>query len=190
MLIINILRLIKRYGIRVLFDGRLQFRLQNVNSFLSINSRFDYDYVEDVKIERGVLISDWCLIGVCNRDKSNRISSLSIGEGTYIGEFNNIRATGGHIVIGKYCNISQHCSLIASNHSIERSQNISAQPWDEQRIGITLGDDVWIGANSVILPGVTIGRGAVIGAGAVVTKDIPEYAIAVGNPARVIKYRE
>lgn len=80
--------------------------------------------------------------------------------------------------------------MIASNHSIERSQNISAQPWDEQRIGITLGDDVWIGANSVILPGVTIGRGAVIGAGAVVTKDIPEYAIAVGNPARVIKYRE
>lgn len=99
MLIINILRLIRRYGIRVLFDGRLQFRLQNIDSFLSINSRFDYNYVEDVKIERGVLISDWCLIGVCNRDISNRISSLSIGEGTYIGEFNNIRATGGHMLL-------------------------------------------------------------------------------------------
>ena len=53
-----------------------------------------------------------------------------------------------------------------------------------------MGDDVWIGTNSVVLPGVTIGKGAVIGAGTVVTKDIPEYAIAVGNPARVIKYRE
>ena len=51
MFIINILRLIKRYGIKVLFDGRLQFRLQNVDSFLSINSRFDYDNVEDVRIE-------------------------------------------------------------------------------------------------------------------------------------------
>jgi len=188
--VIRGLRLLKRYGVSSLFDGRFKFRLQNIDSYLSSKSKYEYDFIEDVAIEKGVRISDWCLIGVCNRDKSNRISSLSIGEGTYIGEFNNIRATGGHIVIGKYCNISQHCSLIASNHSIERSQNISAQPWDEQRIGITLGDDVWIGANSVILPGVTIGRGAVIGAGAVVTKDIPEYAIAVGNPARVIKYRE
>jgi acetyltransferase-like isoleucine patch superfamily enzyme len=54
---------------------------------------------------------------------------------------------------------------------------------------IKVGDDVWIGGNSVILPGVTIGKGAVIGAGSVVTKDIPENAIAVGNPAKVVKYR-
>ena len=51
------------------------------------------------------------------------------------------------------------------------------------------GDDVWIGTRVIILPGVTIGKGVIIGAGAIVTKDIPEYAIAVGNPARVIKYR-
>lgn len=190
MFIHDILRLLKRHGLKGIFDRRLRFRLRNIDSFLSEKSKYEYDFIEDVAIEKGVRISDWCLIGVCNRDKSNRLSSLHIGEGAYIGEFNNIRATGGSIVIGRHCNISQHCSLIASNHSIAKGLNISAQPWDERRTGITLGDDVWIGANSVVLPGVTIGKGAVIGAGAVVTKDIPEYAIAIGNPARVIKYRE
>ena len=186
----RLLRILKRYGVRSLFDGRLKLRLRNIDSFLSMKSRFDYDYIDDVQIGSGVLISDWCLIGVCNRDKKIRNSRLIVGEGTFIGEFNNIRATGGEIKIGKYCNISQHCSLVASNHSIAKDKYISEQPWDETRTGIVLGDDVWIGANSVVLPGVTIGRGAVIGAGSVVTKDIPEYAIAVGNPAKVIKYRE
>ena len=55
---------------------------------------------------------------------------------------------------------------------------------------IVIGDDVWISANVTILKGVKIGNGAVIGAGAVVIKDVPEYAIAVGNPARVVKYRK
>jgi len=55
---------------------------------------------------------------------------------------------------------------------------------------VIIGDDVWIGCNVVILPGTTIGSHAVIGAGAVVTKDIPEYAVVVGNPARIVKFRE
>lgn len=55
--------------------------------------------------------------------------------------------------------------------------------------GITIGHDVWIGANAIILSGVTIGTGAVIGAGAVVSKDIPPYGIAVGNPAQIVKMR-
>lgn len=55
--------------------------------------------------------------------------------------------------------------------------------------GITVKDDVWIGTNATILPGVTIGKGAIVGAGAVVTKDVPPYAIVGGVPAKVIKYR-
>lgn len=185
----RILRLLKRYGLSSLFDGRFKFRLRNIDSYLSNKSRYDYDYVEDVIIGKGSLISDWCLIGVCNRNKEKRNSRLVIGEGTFIGEYNNIRATGGEIIIGNYCNISQHCSLVASNHLTKKGVNISHQEWDEEKTGVIIGNDVWIGANSVILPGVKIEDGAVIGAGSIVTKNIPQNAIAVGNPAKVIKYR-
>ncbi|WP_140538245.1 DapH/DapD/GlmU-related protein [Mesorhizobium sp. B1-1-8] len=55
--------------------------------------------------------------------------------------------------------------------------------------GVTVGNDVWIGHGAIMLPGVAIGDGAVVGAGAVVTKDVPPYAIVVGSPAKVIRYR-
>jgi maltose O-acetyltransferase len=55
---------------------------------------------------------------------------------------------------------------------------------------VTIGDDVWIGTRVIILPGVNIGKGSIIGAGAVVTKDVPEYAVVAGVPAKVIKYRK
>lgn len=183
-----LLRVIKRYGVKSLCRN-LKFRVLNIDSYISINAKVDYDDIGNIKLGRGVRVESYTLLGVCSQDSRKPNSFLEIGSDTYIGEFNNIRATGGIIRIGNYCNISQHCSLIASNHSIAKHSNISSQPWDEVRMGITLGDDVWIGANSVVLPGVTIGTGAVIGAGSVVTKDIPEYAIAVGNPAKVIKYR-
>lgn len=189
-MIYDILRLIKRHGLKILLNDSLRFRCQNVNSNISPSAKIDFDLIGSIRLASGVKIGDYTLLGVCSQDKEKPNSFLEIGEGTFVGEFNNIRATGGRIVIGKYCNISQHCSLVASNHSIAKDKYISEQPWDETKTGIVLGDDVWIGANSVVLPGVTIGRGVVIGAGSVVTKDIPEYAIAVGNPAKVIKYRE
>lgn len=65
---------------------------------------------------------------------------------------------------------------------------INEQGWIAKPVIIC--DDVWVGANSVILPGITIGKGAVVGAGSVVTKDVPAYAIVMGNPAKIKKYRE
>lgn len=114
---------------------------------------------------------------------------LRIGQHTSIGEFNNIRASGGEIVIGNHCMISQFVSIIAANHSLDRGTYIRDQPWDQTETDVHIGDDVWVGVQAVILPGVTIGRGCVIGAGAVVTSDIPEYAIAVGVPAKVKGFR-
>ena len=63
------------------------------------------------------------------------------------------------------------------------------QPWVSQKAKVLIEDDVWIGANAVILPDVTIHKGAVVAAGAVVTKDVPAYAIVGGCPANVLKYR-
>ena len=66
---------------------------------------------------------------------------------------------------------------------------IKEQGWSKSNNFITIGDEVWIGAGSIILPGTTIGKGAGIGAGSIVPKDIPLNPIAHGNPAKVIKYR-
>ena len=117
-------------------------------------------------------------------------SHLSIGSRTYIGEGNNIRAGGGKITIGRNCLISQHVTIVASNHNIKLDQPINEQGWSKLNNFVNINDDVWIGAGSIILPGVTIGKGAVIAARSVVTKNIPEYAIAAGNPAKILKYRQ
>jgi len=114
---------------------------------------------------------------------------IIIGERTAINECNNLRAAGSDIRIGNFCQIAQFCTLVSINHETETSQYMTDTPLNTSRTAITIEDDVWIGANVVILPGVTIGRGAVIGAGAVVTKEVPPYAICVGNPARVLKVR-
>ena len=106
-----------------------------------------------------------------------------------IGEFNNIRASGGSIEIGEFCLISQFVSIIGSNHNIQKSEKIALQGWSKNRNFVKIGDDVWIGAHSVILPGVSIATGAVIAAGSVVSKDVDSYKIVAGNPAKVIGNR-
>ncbi|MBN2064241.1 MAG: acyltransferase [Sedimentisphaerales bacterium] len=92
------------------------------------------------------------------------------------------------IRIGSRCGIAANCQIFDSNGHELSFDNV------ENRINtagkskpINIEDDVWIGANSIILPGVTIGKGSVIGAGSVVTRKIPSMCIAAGNPARVIK---
>jgi carbonic anhydrase/acetyltransferase-like protein (isoleucine patch superfamily) len=115
---------------------------------------------------------------------------IIIGERVAINEYNNLRAAGGDIRIGNHCQIAQFCTLVASNHTVETAQYMIDAPWETSKVSIDIEEDVWIGANCVILPGVTIGRGAVIGAGAVVTKDVPAYSIYVGNPARFLRSRQ
>lgn len=113
---------------------------------------------------------------------------LEIGDSTYIGEANNLRAAGG-IRIGANCLISQGVSIISSNHSSKLGLPITEQPSRTDKKGVTIGDDVWIGTNSTILPGVTIGKGAIVAAGSVVTSSVREYTIVAGVPARFLKAR-
>jgi acetyltransferase-like isoleucine patch superfamily enzyme len=117
-------------------------------------------------------------------------SVLRIGRRTAIGEFSNIRASGSEIVIGDNCLLGQYVSIIGSNHAMARGQPIRDQPWNMTRVGVRIGDDVWIGTHAVILPGVEIGSGAVVAAGAIVTRDVPEYAVVAGMPATIRHYRE
>jgi acetyltransferase-like isoleucine patch superfamily enzyme len=145
------------------------------------------DKSAEINFGAGVQIGHGTFITAHTHDRMK--STLTVGEGTVINEYNNIRASGAVIAIGRYCQISQFCSLISTNHTIDTGEWMVQAPWDGQKHSITLGDDVWIGANSVVLPGVRIGRGAVIAAGSVVSKDVPEYAVVGGVPAKLIRHR-
>ncbi len=92
------------------------------------------------------------------------------------------------IVIGNDTLIAQHVFIIDSYHRTGRNELIRTQCGTKGAVKI--GNDVWIGEGAKILKGVTVGDGAIIGAGSVVTKDVPPYCIAVGVPAKVIKERK
>lgn len=148
-------------------------------------------------------------------DKGKPTVALTIGSGSYIvsANYENIEYRN-HVLIGKYTSIAHEIIFdVALNHNYKAASTYPFQYPDMlKQLGndyvenlkdakfpkkfpaknphqVIIGSDVWIGRGVMIMGGVTIGSGAVIGAGAVVAKNIPPYAIAVGNPARVIKYR-
>lgn len=103
--------------------------------------------------------------------------------------FNGMNIKGGGVIIGNYFHSGEDCLMISENHNYDKGKGI---PYDRTYIkkGIVIEDFVWMGSRVTVLPGVRIGEGAVIQAGAVVSSDIPPCAIAGGNPARVFKYRD
>jgi len=139
---------------------------------------------------------------------SDKKESIKIGKDTYIHPFCTLRAFKGYIHVGKECSlnpysaiygdggveignyvrIASHVVIVASEHNWE-DPNIPIHFQGIRSKGIKIGNDVWIGTHCVILDGVSIGNGAIVGAGAVVTKDVPPYSIVVGIPAKVIKKR-
>lgn len=141
----------------------------------------------NLKLGKGSHISELTYISVA--DESGAPSFLSIGEKTYIGQFNNMRCAGQKITIGSHCLISQGVSIIGSNHSVDKADLIQAQQSEIASGGVIIEDDVWIGCNAIILPGVCIAKGSVIAAGAVVTNDTSPYGIYAGIPARKINER-
>ena len=114
---------------------------------------------------------------------NNAVGDVIIGDHTRIGLHNTII---GPVMIGSHVNLAQGITVTALNHNFEDTE----KRIDEQGVStnpVTIGDDIWIGANAVILPGVSIGRHSVIAAGAVVTKDVPPHSLVAGVPAKIIR---
>ena len=114
---------------------------------------------------------------------NNAVGDVQIGDYTRIGLHNTII---GPVKIGHHVNLAQGITVTALNHNFDDTN----KRIDEQGVStnaVTIEDDVWIGANAVILPGVTIGNHCVVAAGAVVTKDVPPHSLVAGVPAKVIK---
>lgn len=115
---------------------------------------------------------------------------IVLGKHIFIGDYSTIRATKGKITIGSNTMIAQQVKLISTNHYYkDKSKLIREQDIDTVKVGITIGNDCWLGAGCIILPGVTLGDGVVVGANAVVTKNVPNYAVVIGNPAKIFSYR-
>ncbi|GAA2274620.1 hypothetical protein GCM10009853_030750 [Glycomyces scopariae] len=155
---------------------------------------------ESLKAERGYEFGGDCFVSPLAAIQNE---ALRLGDRTYVAagaylsgdlvlgadcSINPYTVVRGDITIGEGVRIGAHTSIIAFNHVISDYETpFSAQGLTSQ--GITIGDDVWIGSHVVVLDGVTVGRKAVLAAGAVVTKDVPEGAIVGGSPARVLKWR-
>lgn len=106
-----------------------------------------------------------------------------IGHDSFINHNAYLMDCGG-ITIGHHCFIGPNCGMYTAIHpNIAQERNLGL----EKALPIVIGDNCWIGGDVTILPGVTIGEGTVIGAKSVVTKDIPDHVIAVGNPCRVLR---
>ena len=131
-----------------------------------------------IKIGRGTTIFPYALL------KANN-GKIEIGQFSSVNDYTVIDGCGG-VVIGDDVHIATHVVMVASEHDYRKLGSLEFSLNMEGR-GIRIENSVWIGAHAVILDGVRIGTGSVIGAGAVVTKDIPAHALAVGVPARVIK---
>lgn len=159
--------------------------------------------IRSSKVDDNSIIADDCFIANssigrnCLIERRNMILNSDIGDNSFTGYNTVIK----YATIGKYCSISWNVSVGGGNHDyqcltthpfpFDQRYEISPETQNYQSFAepLTIGNDVWIGSNVCILRNVKIGDGAVVGAGSVVTKDIPPYAIAIGVPAKIYKYR-
>ena len=165
----------------------LYLKLKNIGKKVKINSIY---ISRDVKLGKNVIIG-----------KNVKIShNCEIGDNTYI-NYNSV--IDGYVKIGKYCSIAPNVYIAPGNHPFnyvtthpilydkywQKKLKLPLHSIEHKETFTEIGNDVWIGVNVTILQGVKIGNGVVIGANAVVTKNLEDYSIAVGNPARIVKYR-
>lgn len=169
-------------GVRLVFAGNIQL---GKNVYLD-QGVYLHALPGGISIGEGTFLMHHTTLHVFNF-RGLPQAGITIGKNCFLGEFNIIRGQGG-VHIGNDVYTGPMVQIVAVNHVYNnpdvpiREQGITAQ-------GIVIEDDVWLGANVVVVDGVTIGRGSIIGAGSVVTANIPPYSIAVGTPAKPVKDR-
>ena len=163
-------------------------RRKAYSRFMGRKTRFDIEEQVEVTGFRGLSIGD----GTCVRPRCSlhcQGSRLAIGPDCFLNKNVRLGADGGGSVsLGAQVMIGPNVVIDPSRHNHDRLD----LPMRQQGLSyadIVIEDDVWIGANAVILQGVTVGRGAIVGAGAVVTADVPPLAVVAGVPARIINHR-
>ena len=123
------------------------------------------------------------------------LKGVSFGSGTNveIGDYSSLNCgcwISNDTVIGNDVMMGPEIIILSGSHNFDRTDIPMREQGAPPRRRVCIGDDVWIGTRSIILPGVAIGSHSIIGAGSVVTKDVPEWAIVAGNPAKLIRFRK
>lgn len=144
-----------------------------------------YDSVRTIEIGDDVIVGPFTEIVAYARTANSQVPGRFVcGSRVFIGAGSNIRAAGGTIAIGANTMVGQNVSIVAANHTVSLGEIYRDLEWDQEKTGVTIGSNCWIGAHSILVPGVFIGNNSVIGAGSVVTKSVPENEIWLGVPAR------
>ncbi len=177
-----------------------------IGKHVLISGGVHIEYARNIELGDNVSIGSYAILNGSSRKHKQ---SIMVGENTQIYQFTVFNTYGGYIKIGRNCTVNPFCvlyghggldigddvhiasktTIIPANHGIENT-DIPMWRQPETAKGIRIEDDVWIGTNVSIVDGVTSGKGVVIGAGSVVTENIPEYSIAVGIPAKIIRKRK
>lgn len=177
---------------------------------LRAKQRFPGRVIRSGSIGEGVHLGQRCLIdqnvtignNVTLGDGTTVYRDCVVGNGVSLGDYSYLNA--GSLVlsgtIGRFCSFSYACKVGMPEHPtnwmstspfLYGDENVLGLPglWNDTSAPPLIGSDVWLGAGCIVLQGVSIGHGAIVAAGAVVTKDVPPYAIVGGVPAKVLKYR-
>jgi len=149
-------------------DGLINLGQRHIRSFFA--SMFLAKSGVNIDIQKYTRFSHFCELG----------NNSGIGEGSRL---------YGKVLIGDDVMMGPQCWIYTQNHEFSYLDKPMRQQGPQREEPVVIGNDVWIGSRVTILPGVHVGNGVIIGAGAVVSKDVPDYAIVGGNPARILKYR-
>lgn len=167
-------------------------RLKYAGQDIVLGRAVEIEHPEFVSLGDGVCLGDYCWLSVLDKNlETGRPTlelhpELTIGDGTYVGRFGTI-ACINRVAIGRNVLISDRVYIGDSLHGFERRDLPIKDQYMVSRGPVEIGDGTWIGIGVSILPNVKIGLNCVVGAGSVVTRDIPDYCVAAGVPARVIK---
>lgn len=171
-------------SLKYLWNNRVKFQLFSKPFFISWAKRLltFSELIENNKrrkklINDGAIISETAEIGIVNIN--GKKDNLSIDDFSTLGRVEI--ALHDKVTIGKYVCINDGVVILSASHDVSDSL------WRHKKAPISIGDYAWIATNAIILPGVSIGKGAVVGAGAVVGKNVNDYSIVTGNPAREIE---
>ncbi len=207
---ISTLGLLIRMGIWLLRGWAVRWRFKSTKGLFLVGKRVTIRQAHYIRTGKNFIAQDHCEInglsqkGLTFGDKVTIGSyaiirptnlyggetgvGLKVGDNSSIGPYSYIGCSG-YIEIGNNVMMSPRVSIYSENHNFGNPE----KPMIEQgvtRSFVKIEDDCWIAANSIILAGVTVGKGSIIAAGAVVTKDVPPFCIVAGNPAQVIKSRK